>query len=118
MTDFTPGPYAVWNHGGGHLLITCTGRDKAHPHEGMHIAYVNLPAKGNEQWIPLIEANARLLAAAPDMHEALQALEVSVNTLAYCYANRPENFAAALEGATRDAAIARDLLARVKEFAK
>lgn len=45
-------------------------------------------------------ANAKLIAAAPELLEALSALEVAANGADYCYRKRPENFAVALKSLT------------------
>lgn len=57
-------------------------------------------------------ANARLIAAAPELLDALKALEVSANTVSYCYDKRPENFAVALHELMERAQQARDLFAK------
>jgi hypothetical protein len=57
-------------------------------------------------------ANARLIAAAPNLLAALQRLELSANTVAYCYDKRPENFAVALREMQDDAETARAALAK------
>jgi hypothetical protein len=43
------------------------------------------------------EANASLIAAAPELLEAMRALEVGANTVDACYSRNPGNFAAALQ---------------------
>lgn len=42
--------------------------------------------------------------------DALRRLEVSANSVAYCYSKRPENFAGALQSLREDAAAAREVL--------
>lgn len=69
MTAHTPGPWAVWPMG-RILAITCTGRSKPHPSEGMHVAAVHMP-EHNTQHDELWHANARLIAAAPDLLSCL-----------------------------------------------
>lgn len=59
-------------------------------------------------------ANARLIASAPELYEALHRLEVSANSAAYCYSNNPANFAAALVALRDDAEQARAALARAR----
>lgn len=75
MTAHTPGPWAVWPMG-RILAITCTGRSKPHPSEGMHVAAVHMP-EHNTQHDELWHANARLIAAAPDLLAVVQELEES-----------------------------------------
>lgn len=72
MSAHTPGPWAVWPMG-RILAITCTGRSKPHPSEGMHVAAVHMP-EHNTQHDELWQANARLIAAAPDLLAALSDL--------------------------------------------
>ncbi len=60
------------------------------------------------------EANAHLIASAPLLFEALHRLEVTANSAAYCYSNRPENFAAALRDLRDDAESARAALAAAR----
>ena len=67
------GPWGIWKMG-NELVITCTGRGKPHPNEGAHVARVSLPSEQGVQWTGLCWANARKVAAAPDLYEALQAV--------------------------------------------
>jgi hypothetical protein len=57
-------------------------------------------------------ADHALLGTAPELLEALRRLEVSANTVAYCYEKRPENFAAALVDLADNAAAARAAIAQ------
>jgi len=50
------------------------------------------------------------------LKEALHRLEVSANTVKYCYSNRPENFAAALMSLQDDAESARAALEQAKDL--
>ena len=68
----TRGPWAVWPMG-RILAITCTGSMKPHPSEGMHVAAVHMP-ETNKDHDELWMANARLIAAAPDLLEALESV--------------------------------------------
>lgn len=47
--------------------------------------------------------------------EALGRLEVSANTVAFCYTERPENFASALADLEADAESAREVLAEFSQ---
>ena len=58
------------------------------------------------------EANARLIASAPELLEMLHRFKVTANTVAYCYDKCSENFAAALSGLKEDAEAARELIAK------
>lgn len=59
-------------------------------------------------------ANAHLIAAVPELYAALDRLEVSANTVAYCYSKRPENFAQAFQQLRDDAGAARAALAKAR----
>jgi hypothetical protein len=48
-------------------------------------------------------------------HEALDAMEVSANTVGFCYSHRPENFASALQKLKENAEQARAALAKANE---
>lgn len=58
------------------------------------------------------EANARLIAAAPDLLEALRNLELGANTVNACYTRNPGNFAATLRDLREYAAAARAVIAK------
>jgi len=51
--------------------------------------------------------------AANDLAAAARRLEISANTVAYCYDKHPRNFAAALQQLKDDAAAMREELAKV-----
>lgn len=57
------------------------------------------------------KADAALVAAAPDLLAALSALECDINTMAYCYEKRPENFWRAMAVAKQNAERARAVIA-------
>ena len=57
-------------------------------------------------------ANARLIAAAPDLLAALSDLEIAANTVAACYARNPGSFSAALSDLGESAEKAREAIAR------
>lgn len=61
-----------------------------------------------------VEEDAYKIAAAPELYEALDRLEVSANTVAYCYSKRPENFAQAFQQLRDDAGAARAALAKAR----
>lgn len=60
---------------------------------------------------------AALRAERDALADALRRLEVSANTVAYCYEKRAENFAAALRDMEADAEAARAALALMKAAA-
>ena len=67
MTDYTKGPWGVFNHNGT-ICIDNRGGDGRRP------CIVDWPGfDGNEMSRKENEANARLIAAAPEMLEALNA---------------------------------------------
>lgn len=59
----------------------------------------------------LVDA-ANTMLAASDLMEALRNLEVSANSLQYCFDRRPENFGVALTQLTADAKRAREAIAK------
>ena len=60
------------------------------------------------------EADARLIAAAPDLLKALRDLEISANTVNRCYSHNPANFAVALAGLKDSAEAARAAIAKAE----
>jgi hypothetical protein len=99
----TPGPWTVYDDSNdgktGRIEIAAIGKTVAR-------IYNSVPA----QDLP----NALLMAAAPDLLEALSNLELSANTVQYCFDRRPENFGTALTQLTADAKRARDAIARAR----
>lgn len=65
---------------------------------------------GGDHRIKEAEANTNLISVAPELLEALKNLELSANSLQYCFDRRPENFGVALTQLTADAKIARDAI--------
>lgn len=66
----------------------------------------------NEREANETRANAQLIAVAPELLQELQRLEVSLNTIKYCYEKRPENMYKALEVAEQDCERARVIIAK------
>lgn len=62
--SYTPGPWTIEPHGKGFALYS--GRDAMH--HGMNLVCLSEP---DSNW----EANARLIAAAPEMFELLETIE-------------------------------------------
>lgn len=60
------------------------------------------------------KANASLVAAAPDLLQWLLALECDINTMAYCYDKKPENFWRAMAVAKENAIHARAAIAKAR----
>lgn len=52
---------------------------------------------------------------AQELYDALKNLELSANTVRYCYSKRPENFASALNRLQWSAQIAHEILAKADE---
>ena len=80
MSKHTPGPWVIYRDGGG-WYIECT------PERGHSVAHIT--ADDEEQDTPDEEkaANARLIAAVPEMLEALKLIANAENSaldLAYC----------------------------------
>jgi hypothetical protein len=100
----TPGPWWVTDYGirnsGGYIVAI------VHP--------TRYPEQAERFAMEVAErkADALLVAAAPELLEALRRLEVAANTADYCYRNRPENFAVALRELEIDAATARAAIAK------
>jgi hypothetical protein len=97
-TKFTPGPW--------HLMPRREDRPPVvqRGHEG---GFVVSGVTASRE-----DADARLIASAPELFEALHRLEVAANTIAYCYRNRPENFAMALQSLEQDAEHARSIVSK------
>lgn len=62
----------------------------------------------------LDKEDAQVMAAAPELLEMLLALECDINTMAYCYDKRPENFWRAMAVAKENAILARAVIAKAK----
>jgi hypothetical protein len=100
----TPGPWRIGTPGpnGCHTVGTERGLMTA-----MVAHSINEPDQAEAA-----KADASLIAAAPELLEALLALECDVNTMAYCYDKRPENFWRSMEVAKRNAQRAREVIAK------
>jgi hypothetical protein len=72
MIAHVEGPWGVLPMGRT-LAVTYTGGAKKHRYEGVHIAIVHLSPEPS-QWDGLHAANARLIAASPELYEALSHL--------------------------------------------
>ena len=85
---FTPGPW-TFAFGGGHALIFQLGGGPT---------FAGVPFDSDEE-IPQAEANARLIAAAPELLEALHAADQTFaqNGLLACHAARQQISAAILK---------------------
>lgn len=57
-----------------------------------------------------LSANVQVAMAAPELLQELRQLEVSLNTIKYCYEKRPENMWKALETAEQDCQRAREII--------
>ncbi len=85
MSGHTPGPWSVWTMGQT-LVVSCTsGPGKRHPNEGMHVASLQLcGVPDNAEWAnPIIQSNARLIAAAPELLAAAEWVLKYVGTFAH-----------------------------------
>jgi len=67
--------------------------------------YMSAPRSALLEIASVLEAQAP--PPNPRLRKALEALEVAANTVVYCYAKRPENFAAALKQLQDDSEWAR-----------
>jgi hypothetical protein len=81
MSKHTCGP---WTHRNGRIFQT--------DREELTIAKVAIAFDGDYS-----VANGRLLAAAPELLDALENLVIDANTVAACYSRNPGNFALALQ---------------------
>ncbi|MCK8669409.1 hypothetical protein M1M11_31485 [Pseudomonas azerbaijanoccidens] len=62
-----------------------------------------------------VEANTRLIAAAPELLQALQNLEVAMNTVNYVWEKRPENMWKAMQRVDEDLKSAREAIAKATQ---
>ena len=67
VSAFTPGPWTVEHYGDGDSLVL-------HSDGNTRVCFMATPGS-SPRVFPTIEANARLIAAAPDLYEALTAME-------------------------------------------
>jgi hypothetical protein len=68
MSEHTPGPWHVVPYGDGNALVICT-----EPDGNWRICFLATPGDSYGAW-ETIKADARLIAAAPEMFEALTKL--------------------------------------------
>lgn len=80
MTGHTPGPWKVEEQDGAHIILMGTALTSRAQHEVQHsIVYDHGLFPGDDetpesdQWVEA-EANARLIAAAPDLYASLKAM--------------------------------------------
>lgn len=108
-TKHTPGPWARDTGSGVGCDVRAQNGRKVAATWGINNGDPNRPAYRAE-----CDANARLIAAAPELLDLLSALECDINTLVYCYERKPDNFGRAVAVAKADAERARAAIAKAK----
>lgn len=115
-TKHTPGPWSLetvrTSSGVCHKVGPFPGRREDHPPRHACL-YADYPSDSNPSDQELL-ANARLIAAVPELLDLLSALECDINTLVYCYERKPDNFGRAVAVAKADAERARAAIAKAK----
>jgi hypothetical protein len=97
----TPGPWELgYSDLGSQIISSADG----------YVAVVHYWSRPEQE----MKANARLIAVAPELLEALEALELAANTVNGCYTRNPGNFAVALREMIEKAAEARAAIAKAK----
>lgn len=96
-TEYTPGPWAVGMRSGGNKEITAND-------DGAPLATVYGDDSDEQCWP--VTANARLIAAAPDLLAALQGLGAKPD--GYCFCANAEQILAGHTGECREACAAID----------
>lgn len=100
MSGHTPGPWKVEGAKQEGLSVRAD-------HYGV---VCNIPGYG----VGAREANARLIAAAPEILQALENLEVAMNTVNYVWDKQPENMWKAMQRVDADLKAARAAIAKAK----
>ena len=75
MTDYTPGPWVITTGGDDETIVTST-RDADGLDDDVALVY-----GGNDADPATCEANARLIAAAPDLLAALESIEEQIRLI-------------------------------------
>ena len=103
----TPGPWRMGTPGPNGCYTVGTERGLM---TAMVAHSINEPDQAEQA-----EADARLIAAAPELLQMLSALECDINTMAYCYDRKPENFWRAMAVAKENAIHARAAIAKATQ---
>jgi len=95
MSEHTPGPWRYWIYGAGTRIEVLTSESEFHKATPIALTYRDASELGFKFTPPNAEANARLIAAAPEL---LDALKHAVQFNSQEWANKAEAAIAKAEG--------------------